>query len=424
MEIQVCFLPNLGRYKVRKRILLLMSKISSLIVVVFALVSACMAGGREKTLYTFPGGSRGDDPESGVVSDRDGNLYGMTYSGGAYGWGTVFELKHSRGWKQEVIYNFQGGGDGLNPTGTLLIDDAGNLYGTTLYGGTGTGCPPGANGCGGTAFELKPTGAGWSHSVLYSFCSANACGDGAGPSGLTLDKAGNLYGVTASGGTGCPTDGCGTVYQMTPSNGGWTQTVLYYFDQNKGGGFFPAPIVTLDERGNLYGTTYVGGANNFGDVFELKHTNKSWTELVLYSFTGGEGGANGGLTLWGTDVIFGTSQYGDSSGGIFELRRSRRGKWSEKILYSGNGPNPQLIFDGTGALYGTSFFGGAEGNGYAFRLQHKKRWRMEVLHDFAGGRDGANPAAGLMLGADGNLYGTTSSSYDSQYRGTVFQIIP
>ncbi|HSY63890.1 MAG TPA: choice-of-anchor tandem repeat GloVer-containing protein [Terriglobales bacterium] len=402
-----------------KRILVV-NRISLVASLIFALVSVGFARDREKTLYIFPGGSQGDNPEAGVVSDSDGNLYGTTYYGGAYGWGTVFELRHSqRGWTHEVLYSFLGSYDGFSPTGNLLLDKVGNLYGTTQYGGTGTTCS--GNPCNGTVFELVRSG-GWKHSVLHSFCSASACSDGAGPSGLTFDKAGNLFGTTVAGGTGCQPDGCGAVYELTPSNEGWTETVLYHFDQNNGGGFFPAAGVALDDVGNIYGTTYVGGANNFGDVFELKHTNRHWEELVLYSFTTGEGGANGGLTLDGADVIFGTTQYGDGVGGVFELRRSR-GKWNENILYSGNGPNSQLILDKTGALYGTSLFGGANGYGYVFRLQHKKLWQFDVLHSFVGGSDGANPAAGLILGADANLYGTTSS-YDSQYGGTVFQITP
>ena len=356
------------------------------------------------------------------MSDSDGTLYGTTYYGGTYGWGTVFELKRTqKGWTQEVLYDFRGSYDGFNPTGNLLLDQIGNLYGTTQFGGTGTTCT--GYPCNGTIFELVRSGSTWKHSVLYSFCSASACSDGAGPSGLTFDKAGNLFGTTVGGGTGCQPDGCGTVYELTPSNGGWTETVLYYFDENNGGGFFPAAVVALDDAGNLYGTTYVGGANDFGDVFELKHINSHWKELVLYSFTSGEGGANGGLTLRTSDVIFGTTDDGNGAGGIFELRRSRRGRWNETILYSGNGTNPQLISDNTGALYGTSSFGGSNGYGYAFRLQHKKQWRIDVLHSFAGGKDGANPAAGLIVGPDGNLYGTTSS-YESQYGGTVFQITP
>ncbi len=225
-----------------KQILLLIRNISLLSFVVLALVSFGAARGREKTLYTFPGGSRGDDPQTGVVSDSEGNLYGTTDYGGTYGWGTVFELKHSQtGWIEEVLYSFEGSSNGFTPSGNLLIDKAGNLYGTTFYGGTGSGCEDDSGGCG-TVYELTWETGTWKKTVLYNFCSANGCSDGATPYGLTFDKAGNIYG-TAGGGTGCEY-GCGVVYELTPSNRGWTETVLYYFDQNNGGGFYPFSVET------------------------------------------------------------------------------------------------------------------------------------------------------------------------------------
>jgi len=408
----------------RKRILLLMSKQSTVSFLFFALVSGGFAGGKEKVLYSFPDGGHGQSPQTGVVFDSTGNLYGTTYYGGTYGWGTVFELKRSKsGWKQAVLYSFLGSNNGYYPTGNLLIDAAGNLYGTTLYGGTGTGCQQGSYNCGGTVFELVQSDHGWQHSVLYSFCPASGCSDGSAPYGLSFDQAENLYGTTLGGGGGCPSYGCGTVYELIHLNSGWTEKVLHAFSQS-GDGFYPGVGgVTLDPLGNVYGTTYAGGTSDYGIVFELKRLKGQWKERVLYNFTSGNGGANGGLTLDAAGVIFGTTDYGNEQGSIFELRRSH-GQWNETVLYSGNSPNPQLILDKTGALYGTSLFGGSRNDGFAFRLRHEKQWQFVVLHSFVGGNDGANPAAGLTLGADGNLYGTTSSSYDSQYGGTVFRISP
>jgi len=414
----------------RKQIVRLMSWISVVSLLLFALVSVGMARNREKTIYIFPGGSHGDDPQTGVVSDSDGNLYGTTYYGGTYGWGTVFELKRSKnGWQQEVIYNFEGSHDGFNPTGNLLIDKAGNFYGTTLYGGSGTGCQ---QECGGTVFELAQSGGIWKHSVLYNFCSTTDCGDGAGPSNLIFDKAGNLYG-TAGGGTGCPPNGCGIVYELSPSKGGgWTETVLYAFDQNNDGGFYPGPGVVLDDRGNIYGATGAGGVYDYGVVFRLTRAKPGWNESILYYFIGnGDGGANGGLVLDNSGNIYGTTTWGTGCqygcGTVFELTRSH-GQWIEKTFFfdgtNGDYPVSGLVRDSKGSLYGATLFGGADDDGVVFKLQHNKTWKITVLHSFSGKRDGANPEAGLLFGIDGTLYGTTSSLYDSQYGGTVFQITP
>jgi len=416
----------------RKKTLLPVNMISLVSFLIFALVSVGMARVREKTLYIFPGGSHGSYPQGGVMSDSDGNLYGTTYYGGSYGWGMVFALKHfNKGWTQEVIYNFMGSTDGFNPTGNLVIDKAGNLYGTTPLGGSGTSCALGAYECG-TVFELVRSGRIWKHSVLYNFCSISGCVDGAGPSGLTFDKAGNLYGTTRGGGTGCQPDGCGTVYKLTPSNGGgWTETVLFAFDQNNGGGFYPGSGVALDDTGNIYGTAD-GGSYNFGVVFELKHGKYRWNESLLYSFTGnGDGSPNGGLVLDNSGKIYGTTIWGkgcqNGCGTAFELTRPHR-RWVEKVFFfdgaNGEYPIAGLIRDSKGSLYGVTVLGGTDNAGVVFKLQHGQAWEVTVLHSFSGRNDGANPEAGLLFGPEGTLYGTTSSSYDSQYGGAVFQIDP
>jgi uncharacterized repeat protein (TIGR03803 family) len=421
---------GLNRYDQMREQISLTNSISLVGFIIFALVSVGFARDREKTLYTFPGGSRGDDPQAGVVSDSDGNLYGTTYYGGLYGWGTVFELKHSqKGWTHDVLCSFQGSNDGFNPSGNLLIDKAGNLYGTTFYGGSGSGCENGSEGCG-TVYELKRAKGGWEKAILYDLCSVTGCPDGSNPYGLIFDKAGNIYG-TAGGGVGCDY-GCGVVYELTPSNGGWIETVLHEFTDTNGDGDGPGVGVSIDEAGNLYGTTCCGGVNNYGIVFELKRTKHMWNESILYSFTGnGDGGANGGLVLDDTGNIYGTTNWGTGCqygcGTVFELTRSH-GQWVEKVFFfngtTGESPIPGLVRDSQGNLYGVTSFGGGDNDGVVFKLEHVKQWKITVLHTFSGKTDGANPEAGLTFGLNNNLFGTTSSLYDSQYGGTVFQISP
>lgn len=406
--------------------------------VLFALAPAVLADSREQTLYVFPGGSQGYEPQGGVVFDAAGDAYGTTYYDGTYSAGTVFELKRTtHGWRHKVLYSFEGVRDGMNPMGNLVIDASGNLYGTTLYGGSGTGCLYGSDdGCG-TVFELSESNGKWQHTILYSFCSVSGCSDGASPYGLAIDTAGNLYGVTEAGGTGCQPDGCGTVYELTQSNSTWTESVLYAFDQNNQGAFFPGEGgIALDGSGNLYGTTYAGGTSNYGIVFELKHKNNEWKEVVLYNFTGSNGdyASDGGLTIAGPDQIYGvTTEEGNgcnyNCGTIFALTYKRK-QWTKTVIYSFDGihgasPNPGLVLDKSGSLYGTTFMGGSNNNGVAFELKAGKKWQIQVLHTFTGGNDGANPYAGLTFGPDGKLYGTTSSTFsDGQYGGTVFEVTP
>jgi uncharacterized repeat protein (TIGR03803 family) len=196
--------------------------------------------------YDFTESRYGRDPQSGVISDSAGKLYGTTQAAGSHGFGTVFELTPtSSGWALTVLYAFQGSSDGMAPIGGLLFDQAGNLYGTASSGGSGGG---------GTVFELTPSGGGWAFNLVYSFRGSS------GPfAGLTSDAAGNLYGTTVGGGTYQH----GSVFKLTPTNGSWVETDIYSFTGGSDGDA-PRSIVTLDATGNLYGTTYTGGANDCG----------------------------------------------------------------------------------------------------------------------------------------------------------------
>jgi uncharacterized repeat protein (TIGR03803 family) len=271
-------------------------------------------------LYSFKGPpGDGAFPYGGLTEDSSGNLYGATSAGGASNSGIVFKLDPATG-KETVLYSFTGGADGAFPYGSLLRSSAGSLYGTTSAGGTTTGnCFP--SGCG-VVFQVNAAG---TESVLHSFTGSP---DGAYPyAGLIVDSAGNLYGTTYSGGAGACTNGCGAVFKLDATG---TESVLHSFAGYPTDGAFPYAGVVRDTAGNLYGTAAYGGASDNGVVFEL---NTAETETVLYSF---KGTTDGGVpraplildskgNLYGTtysDGIAGTACGGspeDSCGVVFKV---------------------------------------------------------------------------------------------------------
>jgi uncharacterized repeat protein (TIGR03803 family) len=229
--------------------------------------------GKENTLYSFGCGSDGCDPGAGVILDEAGNIYGTTFDGGdmncnpGQGCGVVFQLspRADGTWRETVLHTFEGT-DGWGPTAPLLLDSAGNLYGTTENGGNlscagGTGC--------GVVFELSPSSNGtWTETVLYAFCSKSDCTDGnlPGAGSLVRDPSGNLYGTTIRGGhTGCGQESCGVVYKLDASG---NETILYNFASGADG-YDPLVGVTRDTKGNLYGTALFGGAQSSGTAFEI-----------------------------------------------------------------------------------------------------------------------------------------------------------
>jgi uncharacterized repeat protein (TIGR03803 family) len=236
---------------------------------VFELTPASGGTWTEKVLYSF-GASNvdGASPTAGVIFDAAGNLYGTTYAGGTYAYGTVFKLAPQSGgtWKESILHSFDiNGVDAANPTAGLIIDGDGNLYGTTEYGGAfGNGLHLG------TVYELSPSSGGvWAETVIHSFTGGLTNGDGDYPiSSLTFDTAGNLYGTTMGGGV--PAEG--TVFEFQRSAGGWTEKLLYTFAALGTDGHNPYASLTFDAAGNLYGTTTAGGSNSFGlygTVFEI-----------------------------------------------------------------------------------------------------------------------------------------------------------
>ena len=279
--------------------------------------------GKYAVLYSFCARDNCTDgyhPAAGMVLDQKGNLYGTTEVGGAYGAGVVFRLTPEG--KETVLYSFCAHNnctDGYGSVAGLVFDQKGNIYGTTEYGGAGD-C---YGGCG-VVFKLTPEG---KYTVLYSFCAQSGCIDGANPqAGLVFDQKGNLYGTTSGGGIVynhyCPYEqGCGVVFKLTPKD---KETVLYSFcPQNCADGYFPVAGLTVDQNGNLYGTTTGGGMRGAGVVFKLTPKGK---ETVLYNFC------------------------------------------AQTNCADGANPYAGLVLDQKGNLYGTTYFGGAYESGTAFKL--------------------------------------------------------
>jgi uncharacterized repeat protein (TIGR03803 family) len=397
-----------------------------------------LAAPQSRVLHRF----RGDDGEfpyyGNLILDPSGNLYGITYYGGdfaagcAYGCGTVFKLTRGNGkWTETVLHEFQDNGqDGYYPLGSLAIDAAGNLYGTTTEGGADHA---------GTVFMLAPNADGsYSETVIYTFCSINDCLDGDWPkAGLTLDAAGNLYGTTASGGDVYG----GVVFKLAPGNSGnWKETVLSSLVGSYEGGSYAG--VTFDKAGNLYGTTSGGSCPRGGTVFRLsprKHLD--WYYTLLYKFSqGSKDGAcpYGSVVLDPAGNLYSTTSHGGDYdlGVVFKLVPRLHGEWKESVLHSfnlndGALPYAGLIRDTAGNLYGTLAAGGRNGLGSVFKLTPTKHadWVTEKILLNFGGRDGVYPFSGLTLDSAGNLYGTTyygGDLGDCYYQGcgVVFELTP
>jgi hypothetical protein len=328
--------------------------------------------------------------------------------------------------KENVIYSFTGGADGGQPASDLTLDSAGNLYGATAQGGTGTACN---SGCG-TVFELKHTSDGWKKEVLYSFVGGK---DAASPQGgVIFDKGGNLYGVAGGG-----EFSTGTVYRLHPnSHGGWTETVIYSFNFNCCA--YPAGDLVFDASGNIYGTV-PGGMNatcisddGCGGVYKLApQSDGSWTETTLYAFTDipDAGTPTSGVALDSMGDVYGLTTYGGTGpcrpdntygevvgcGALYKLSPNRDGSWTETILYDfvrGGGfgvfPSGPLFFDNADHLFGVSQAGG-DGLGTVFEFQNTKKngWQQSEAHIFPGSPDGLIPVGRLVMDADRRLFGVT-----------------
>ena len=394
---------------------------------------------QEKVLHSFSNtsGRDGFTPMSGLVFDKAGNLYGTTCQGGTYNMGTVYQMAPKAGgaWGERVIHNFESSaGDGGCPSSSLIIDKAGNLYGTAPQGGAGFV---------GVVFELSPkAGGGWSDRILHAFNERGT--DGSTPyGGLVMDAAGNLYGTTEFGSS---TQGYGTVFELSPSaSGKWTEKILYNFVGNSNG-FFPngdepTASLILDSAGNLYGTTQGGGAYGFGTVFELSPAaDGTWTETVLHSFNNNfiDGSIpQGGVVFDSAGNLYGGTEGGgaDDDGVVYELSPAGDGTWTETLIHTFTGGKDggvmnweAPIFDSAGNLYGVTSYGGTHSAGTVFKLTPNGdgSWVETILHNFNNtSGDGQNPASSLIFDSQGNLYGTTiDGPANGGDQGTVFVVRP
>jgi len=356
-------------------------------------------------LYNFAGASDGAYPYAGLVGDTAGNFYGTTYNGGSGSSGTVFKIDSSG--NETVLYSFSGARDGQYPYASLILDPSGNLYSTTAWGGrSGRG----------TVFKVKPSG---HETVLYSFTGSGGYDPVAD---LVMDADGNLYGTAKSGGPFV----YGTVFKVDTRG---HEKVLHNFSAGSDGAR-PLGGLVRDTEGNLYGTTTVGGARyNDGTVFKI---DSSGTLTLLHRFTGyPKDGANPavGLIVDANGNLYGNTCWGGAHGWGTVFRVNKTGK--ETVLYSFRGrddggcPNGRLLLDAAGNLYGNTCYGGARchrdyGCGVIFELE--KSGKQTVLHSFTG-EDGAYPYGDLVQDAAGNLYGTAAEGGTNGY-GTVWKLTP
>ena len=317
----------------------------------------------------------------------------------------------------KVIYSFAGGTDGEYTDTELVMDSAGNLYGTSVQGGTYAS---------GTVFQVTPEGA---HTVLYNFTGG---ADGGEPyKGVTLDAQGNLLGTAVTGGGGSCEGGCGVVFKLTNSGGIWTQTVIHAFTGADGSG--PGSPVSIDKHGNVFGTTPTGGKYGMGVIYLLQSMGGGWKFRVVHAFRGGADGAGGSagrLLIDGLGHLYGVCTVGgvNELGTVYEVSLvNGQVKFSTRYAFNlppdGAWPYSELAFDLLGNLYGTTFFGGANGMGTVYKLTRGNgTWTESVLYSFQGGPDGANPISSLVADASGRLYGTTSADGASCGCGTIFRL--
>lgn len=401
----------------------------------------------ETILYNFTGSPDGSFPNGGLVLDRNGILYGATFGGGTSGWGTIFTLTPpvagQSEWSESVLYSFSGGVDGGSPDNTPVLGPNGAVYGTNNFNSLGYG----------TVFVLTPPTPGqsaWTEATLVNFDWTN----GANPIGLVLNANGALTGTTYDGGT--QEGNGGIVFKLTPPQEGasaWGYNILYRFPYTRNDAEYPTGALLREQDGALFGGTSSGGAHHHGAVFKLTPPaagETAWHETVIHSFNGTNGAEAFGPLLEGKNgVLYGVTTAGGPFGGtiggygtVYALTPPTGGNaaWTEKILHAFTGvansdgafPEGGLIADASGALYGTASSGGIatgndpEGNGIVFKLSPpgngQGAWTTTIIYRFTG-PDGSTPQGSLLLGKNGELYGTTYVG-GSAGEGAVFELTP
>jgi len=405
------------------------------IAILFALVgTAVLAGAAEKetVLYQFSRKANGYGPQGPEVMDALGNIYGVASEGDLSGQccGAIYELspKAGGGYSYSTIYTFTGIGADNFPTGTLTMDAAGNLYGTTAGGYN-------------EIYRLSPNGSGgWSESVLYVGSAS-----GFEFSSVAVDAAGNVYSVAAIGGA----NNKGFVLELSPSGSTWTFQDIYDFDGVHGSGGNGAYLLgglVVDAAGNVYGTMPQGGTSTAcsggcGVAFRLRPDGDIWVQSVMVNFNGTNGSYPGGnLSIDASGNLYGTTQLGGAKGfgTVFELTPTSSNTWRQHLLHAftdanGDGAQPSAPLTlGSGVIYGATTSGGgntgcstiynAVGCGTVFKLTLSAgMWKESILHAFTGLKDGAFPG-GVIVDANGNLFGEADSGGDADNDGVTFEL--
>ena len=412
-----------SRHRPRRR----MSILSTLAAVAL-LLGVAKAASTTQVIYSFLGDTDGEYADTDLVTDSAGNIYGSTVQGGTYASGTVFQVTPAG--VHTVLYSFTGGADGGEPYKGVTLDAQGNIYGTAGVGGKYVG-PCSDTGCG-TVFKLTNNGGSWTYSVIHSFIGGK---DGWGPgSGVTVDSHGAVYGTTPLGGT----SNAGVIYQLINASGTWKEKIVHTFTGGNDGLGGSAGRLLPDRRGGFYGACTAGGANGSGVIFHISPgTGGAWKFATLYAFKGmpDAGFPYGGLLLDKSGNLYGTTYYDGANdlGSVYELINNHDGTWGESVLYSfkggldGDGPISNLVFDSAGNLYGTTSDAGAPSCecGTIFKLAPGGggTWTESVVYRFLGPPDGSFVYNGMVVDSAGNYYGATVHGGTAN-EGSIYKFVP